>query len=319
MLTVFFLKNSFHRASILLFFITKGHPTAEWTTITRRISLRMSGTSASTTSPHLIENRIPDHFGDYFERSWWHAVDDIAGLMPVQGSTTDHDQGRDFILDGQEAFIWPGILATSHDHQISDAHPSDVSFQHVNSCQEALCQITDADSMPQLGDRGETGFTCHPTSLVAHQGPCRNNYHPSIKESNAPRLRTASSTQGEGGNNPISLQALTPILRPTVSTPAIINAAGKRRLIDALFICPYAHCASSFTTKHNLECMSIISHSGNHIYLPTLPLPIDHLRAHKDERPFKCDVCPDSTFRAKGDLVRHMRSQKHASQVQRRA
>ncbi|KAL4256100.1 hypothetical protein AB1N83_012861 [Pleurotus pulmonarius] len=84
-----------------------------------------------------------------------------------------------------------------------------------------------------------------------------------------------------------------PILRD-VGTEATRIAADNRRgpSSDAKFVCSL--CQSSFTAKHNLKY---------------------HLRAHLSERPFPCDICPETAFTAKSDLRRHEKSKKHAAQL----
>ncbi|KAL4258229.1 hypothetical protein AB1N83_009607 [Pleurotus pulmonarius] len=86
------------------------------------------------------------------------------------------------------------------------------------------------------------------------------------------------------------------IKRPVVGTRGIRDASDKRRGPESApkFVCHL--CSSSFTAKHNLDY---------------------HLRAHTDQRPFKCDICPGATFRTKSDLKRHIKkSQKHALYLQ---
>ncbi|KAL4264640.1 hypothetical protein AB1N83_004206 [Pleurotus pulmonarius] len=85
-----------------------------------------------------------------------------------------------------------------------------------------------------------------------------------------------------------------------VGSPAMTYASGTRRTNEARFFGPYEGCIgcrAGFTAKHNL---------------------IGHMRAHENDKPFKCNEC-SSAFTTKGDLNRHFRSRKHIGTTPNRA
>lgn len=73
---------------------------------------------------------------------------------------------------------------------------------------------------------------------------------------------------------------------PVVTTSAALAASASRRKAEALFVCPFPDCESTFTRQYNLR---------------------GHMRSHLDQRPFKCDWpgCGRSFARAH-DCKRHV-------------
>ncbi|KAF4596149.1 hypothetical protein EYR38_007523 [Pleurotus pulmonarius] len=87
----------------------------------------------------------------------------------------------------------------------------------------------------------------------------------------------------------------TPTLIPrAVGTPAISTASGNRQQLH--------------------------SEAQPRMPILLLSLPADHLRAHMNDKPFPCDVCPETAFTAKSDLARHVKkSKRHAAQLRAKA
>ena len=86
------------------------------------------------------------------------------------------------------------------------------------------------------------------------------------------------------------------------------DASTSRRGKEPLYFCEVPGCKSQgFTAKHNYMCRFRLTDTCARLYTHGQFLVyLDHIRAHKGERPFVCSRCKGA-FRSRSDLKRHER------------